>query len=92
MKIKYEFATEYVEIEVSEEWATILVDLDRPHLTPCHSLADNLVYSARGADVTLNMCRGKVIYQDGEFFTIDLEKVRDEMDSYTLPLLFGSNR
>lgn len=29
MKIKYEFATETVEIEVSEEWATILVDLDR---------------------------------------------------------------
>ena len=29
MKIKYEFATESVEIEVSDEWATILVDLDR---------------------------------------------------------------
>ena len=29
MKIKYEFATETVEIEVSEEWANILIDLDR---------------------------------------------------------------
>ena len=29
MKITYEFATETVEIEVSEDWGTILVDLDR---------------------------------------------------------------
>ena len=29
MKIKYEFATETVEIDVSEDWANILVDLDR---------------------------------------------------------------
>ena len=29
MKIKYEFATETVEIEVTEEWANILIDLDR---------------------------------------------------------------
>jgi RNA polymerase sigma-70 factor (ECF subfamily) len=29
MKIKYEFATETVEIEVSEDWGTVLVDLDR---------------------------------------------------------------
>ena len=29
MKITYEFATETVEIEVSEDWGTVLVDLDR---------------------------------------------------------------
>ena len=29
MKIKYIFATETTEIEVDEEWATILIDLDR---------------------------------------------------------------
>lgn len=29
MKIKYEFATETVEIEVTDDWATVLVDLDR---------------------------------------------------------------
>jgi len=29
MKIKYEFATETVEIEVDETWGTVLVDLDR---------------------------------------------------------------
>ena len=29
MKIKYEFATDNVEIEVSEEWATVLAEEDR---------------------------------------------------------------
>ena len=67
----------------------ILVDLDRPHLTPCHSLADNLVYSARGNDVVMNMARGRVIYKDGEFFTLDLEKIKDQVNHYAMPRLFG---
>lgn len=29
MKIKYEFANETIEIEVEEEWADIVIDLDR---------------------------------------------------------------
>lgn len=67
----------------------ILVDFDRPHLIPCHSVADNLVYSARGSDVVMNMARGRVIYKDGTFFTLDLEKIKGEVKHYALPLLFG---
>ena len=29
MKIKYEFVTGAVEVEVTDDWGTILVDLDR---------------------------------------------------------------
>ena len=29
MKIKYEFANETVEIDVTEEWANVIIDLDR---------------------------------------------------------------
>ena len=29
MKIKYAFATETVEIEVEDTWATVLIDMDR---------------------------------------------------------------
>ena len=67
----------------------ILVDFTRPSLTPCHSVADNLVYAARGSDVVMNMARGEVIYKDGVFYTIDLEKARREVQDYALPLLFG---
>jgi 5-methylthioadenosine/S-adenosylhomocysteine deaminase len=54
----------------------IMLDFDRPHLTPCHHVISNLVYSARGSDVVMNMVRGKIIYRDGEHLTIDIEKVK----------------
>lgn len=67
----------------------ILVDFHRPNLTPCHSVADNLVYSASGRDVVMTMARGRVLYKDGMFFTLDLEKIRYEVEHYALPLLFN---
>ncbi len=67
----------------------ILVDFRAPHLTPCHSAADNLVYSARGSDVTMNMARGRIIYENGVFTTLDREEILDEVSRYALPLLFG---
>ena len=67
----------------------ILVDFTRPHLTPCHSVTDHLVYSAHGSDVVMNMARGKVIYKDGTFLTLDLDQILDEVRQYALPKLFG---
>ncbi|OUN22891.1 amidohydrolase [Flavonifractor sp. An82] len=69
----------------------ILVDFSHLNLTPCHSVISNLAYAAHGSDVVMNMARGKVIYKDGEFFTIDLERVRREVADYALPLLFQKN-
>lgn len=67
----------------------ILVDFDRPNLIPCHDIAENLVFSARGCDVAMNMARGSIIYEKGEFFTIDLEKVKAEVRGYAVPHIFG---
>ena len=67
----------------------ILVDFTRPHLTPCHSVMDNLVYAAHGSDVVMNMARGKVIYKDGTFLTLDLDQILAEVRQYALPKLFG---
>ncbi len=67
----------------------ILVDFDRPHLTPCHSVEDHLVYSAQASDVVMNMARGRIIYQNGVYHTLDLEAIRAEVKNYALPLLFG---
>lgn len=67
----------------------ILVDMKRPHLTPCHSLEDTLVFAARGSDVVLNMARGQIIYRDGVYKTLNFEQTRREVERYALPLLFG---
>ena len=67
----------------------ILVDFNRPNLVPCHDVEENLVFAARGSDVSMNMARGKIIYEKGEFLTLDLEKIRSEVEHYALPLIFG---
>ena len=66
----------------------ILVDFNALNLTPCHDVISNLVYAAHGSDVTMNMARGKVIYENGEFLTIDIDRVKREVRDYALPLLF----
>ena len=66
----------------------ILVDFDAPNLTPCHDVAENLVFSAHGSNVVMNMARGKVIYQNGAFLTLDLERIRATVKRYALPRIF----
>lgn len=76
-------------IEVGYEADLILVNFDTPNNFPCHDVIENLVYASRGCDVTMNMARGKVIYKDGEYYTIDLDRIKREVTEYALPLIFG---
>lgn len=54
-----------------------------PWMIPVHDWTTNLVYSAQGSDVCLTMVDGKVLYQDGEYKTIDIEKVMYEAQRET---------
>ena len=76
-------------IEAGRVADLILVDFTAPNLTPCHDEAENLVYAAHGSNVVMNMARGRVIYQNGAFLTLDLEKIQAEVRQYALPLIFG---
>ena len=67
----------------------ILVDFTAPNLTPCHDVEENLVFSAHGSNVVMNMARGKVIYENGVFLTLDMERIRAEVEGYALPRIFG---
>ena len=53
----------------------ILLDLDKPHFMPLHNPISALAYSAEGSDVCLTMVDGRILYENGEFKTIDKEKV-----------------
>ncbi len=55
-----------------------LLDTDKPYMCPEHDLLSNLVYSAQGSDVVMTVCDGQILYRDGEFTTIDIEKARYE--------------
>lgn len=63
-------------IEAGAKADLILVDLDKPHLMPLHNALSALVYSAQGSDVYMTMVDGRILYENGEFKTIDKEKVR----------------
>ena len=78
-------------IEAGYDADLILVDFSSLNLTPCHDVLSNLAYAAHGSDVRMNMARGKVIYKDGDFLTIDIDRVKREVADYALPLLFGKH-
>jgi len=65
-----------------------LVDFSAPHLIPCHNVLGGLVFGAKGGDVAMTMVRGKILYQNGRFPTIDLNAVVEELTGYALPRLF----
>jgi 5-methylthioadenosine/S-adenosylhomocysteine deaminase len=65
----------------------ILVDFSAPHLMPCHNVVSSLVFSAKGGDVAMTMVRGKILYQNGQFPTLDMGKIVSEMMEYTIPRL-----
>ena len=58
----------------------VVMDVDTPWMRPVHDMAVNLVYSANAADVRLTMCDGRVVYEDGDFPTIDVERAAAECD------------
>ncbi len=42
---------------------------------PVHNMANNLVYSCSGDQVEMTVVDGRVLYEKGEFTTIDIEKL-----------------
>ena len=68
-----------------------LIDFSAPHLMPCHNVLNALVYAVKGGDVALTMVRGKILYQNGAFPTIDLKEVVRELTEYSIPKLFEKN-
>lgn len=58
----------------------VVMDIDNPWMRPVHNMLVNVIYSANAADIVLTMCDGKVLYKDGEYLTIDIEKTASECD------------
>lgn len=69
----------------------VLVDFSAPHLIPCHNVLSGLVFGAKGGDVAMTMVRGQVLYQNGQWPTINLSEVVEEITTYAIPRLFGES-
>lgn len=76
-------------VSVGMDADLILLDFDKPHLMPCHNVISNLVYSARGSDVCMTMVRGKILYENGVFLTMDAEAVKHRFLQEGMERLFS---
>lgn len=65
----------------------IVIDTSVANMGPIHNMANNLVYSSSGSDIVLTMVDGKVLYEKGEYKTIDLEKTLFEAQKATDKIL-----
>ena len=52
----------------------LLIDFDNPSQTVCYDPILNLAYSTSDRDVEMTICRGKILFEKGEYKTIDIEK------------------
>jgi 5-methylthioadenosine/S-adenosylhomocysteine deaminase len=53
----------------------VLVELNKPHLTPLYNVASQMVYAASGADVHTVLVDGKVLLEDRRFVHLDVEEI-----------------
>lgn len=53
-----------------------VLDTTGPSMWPVTDMLANVVYSATGAEVVLTMCDGCVVYRDGSWPTIDVERAK----------------
>lgn len=67
-------------IDVGMKADMVVFDLNKPHLQPDTDTVYNLLYSAQSSDICMNMVDGKVLYKNGEFLTIDVEKAMHDMN------------
>ena len=56
----------------------VALNTESPWMQPVHSQLNNLVFAAQGSDVVLTMVDGKLLYRDGEYLSIDIERVIDD--------------
>lgn len=57
----------------------ILIDTDSVNNIPSYDPAYTAVYSANRSDVRLTMVDGRILYENGEYKTLDIEKVKADM-------------
>lgn len=54
----------------------IVIDTDKPWYYPEHNFINNLVYSGNGADVCMTVSDGNILYENGEYTTVDYERAK----------------
>ena len=62
-------------IEVGKKADIIILDVDKPHLTPMYSPFSHLVYAVRGHDVKHTIINGSIVMEDRRIGTLDTTEI-----------------
>lgn len=62
-------------IDIDKKADLIVIDMHRPSMQPINNITKNLVYSGGKDIVKMTMINGKILYDNGEFKDIDIEKI-----------------
>jgi 5-methylthioadenosine/S-adenosylhomocysteine deaminase len=54
----------------------VMLDFDMVHVMPVYDYCDAFLYSANSSNVVMTMVDGKILYENGEYRTIDIEKMK----------------
>ncbi|WDV46141.1 amidohydrolase [Clostridiaceae bacterium M8S5] len=63
-------------LEEGKKADLILVDLNKPHFYPKFNLISAMAYSAQASDVDTVIVDGKILMENTEFKTLDIEKIQ----------------
>jgi len=74
-------------LEVNKRADIILIDAEKPHLTPIHDIYATLVYSARGSDVDTVIVDGKVLMENRNVKTLDEHEIIKKVEERIQGLL-----
>ena len=62
-------------IAVGNRADIVVYNLESAHLQPVYDILSNILFASRASDIVLTMIDGRVLYEDGEYTTIDIERV-----------------
>lgn len=65
----------------------IMLDVTGPNMYPVHNMLDNIVFAGSGRDVVMTMVEGEVLYENGEYKSIDIEKAIYELEKCNKEIL-----
>ena len=76
-------------LEVGKQGDIIVVDTRAPHMVPLYNPYSQLVYAARGSDVTTTIVNGRVLMENRRLTTLDVDKIMDDVRALAKDIAAG---
>ncbi len=67
-------------LEPGKKADVIIIDTNKPHLTPMYNIHSHLVYAAGGNDVETSIINGQVVMENRQLKTLEIQKVMADVN------------